>query len=413
MNPLSLLFGVGSVGPFASRVFLPALVTALLVRFGVHIPLLQHLLILQHVHHQPAWFTSDAAIIVLAVLAGLEIFGQKNPEIRNFFHEIDIYLKPALALLTSLGVMQATDSAFLQQVAVKHANLLDGLVPLGVAVATFKVASLRKGVAKLTYDHLDGTHADHLLNWAEDAWAGAGAVIVVLFPVLACLLVAAGVGALALVKRRVDVREENAKLACPSCSTLNYASAITCVSCRQPLPGPRAVGFLGQSRLDVAAELDTHPFRLMEKRRCPVCATKLPPRKPLEPCPACGDSTRVTPAFTGAYIAYITRRLPMVLAVCFALSLVPIVGLIFGLVYARATLVLPFSQYLPAGRQFLLRWGIRILFLVLMVVQVIPLLGGFVVPVMAFISFGAYRETYRRVLNRNEDWGRNIAPAAM
>ena len=38
MSPPLLLWGLGSIGVFASRAFLPALVTAPLLRFGPQIP---------------------------------------------------------------------------------------------------------------------------------------------------------------------------------------------------------------------------------------------------------------------------------------------------------------------------------------------------------------------------------------
>ena len=60
-------------------------------------------------------------------------------------------------------------------------------------------------------------------------------------------------------------------------------------------------------------------------------------------------------------------------------------------------LVLPFSQYLPFGKRFLLRWGIRLLFFFLAIFQIVPILGGLVVPLMALISFSAYRNSYRAI----------------
>ena len=411
MNFVSLIFGVGSVGPFASRVFLPAFVTAVMLRFGVHVPVIEHLLLLQHVHHQPAWFTSDAALIVLGVLATLEVFGQKNVEVRNLFHDFDVYLKPALAVLTSLGVMATTDAGFVQNLATHQASLIDGFIPLLVAVATFHVAGLRQRVAQLTYEHLDGTHVDHLLSWAEDAWAGGGALLVVLFPVVACALVLVGVGALVSFRRRLDVREEQTKVACTNCGRLNFASAIRCAQCAASMNSPRAVGFWGQSRVEVPAELETHAYRLFEKRRCPVCANRLPARQPLMACRSCGDTSHRSPAFTDAFLGFVAARLPIVLGVSFSLGLIPVVGLIFGLIYSRSMLVLPFSQYLPLRRQWLLRWGIRLLFLVLVFVQMVPLLGAFVVPVMALISFVAYRDAYARLLKPDHLVGASVSIA--
>ena len=104
------------------------------------------------------------------------------------------------------------------------------------------------------------------------------------------------------------------------------------------------------------------------------------------------------PPFTQAHLDYMNRRLPIVLGISFLFSLVPILGLIVGTIYYRMELILPFSQYLPLGRRFLLRWGIRLLFFILIFFQLIPLVGGLVVPVMALISFTAYRSVYRSYL---------------
>ena len=393
MNLTSVLFGAGAVGPFASRVFLPAFASAVLLRFGGHVPYLGHLGVLGDVRPGPAWFTSDAALIVLGVLAVLETFGQKQPEVRHLFHEFDLYLKPALALLTTLGVMSATDAGLVRGAA-HQAGLVEGLLPLGVALVTWRVARARRPVATAVFDHLEGTHLDHLLSWAEDAWAAAGPVLLVLFPVVMLAVTASAVGGLWYVRRVLARSEAAARLSCPQCGTLVYPCAVACPTCRRPVDRPAAVGFLGLSKPYPAANAAAQPFRLAERRRCPLCAAHLPPGRPRQPCPACGDATRGTPAFASAYAAHVDHRVPVVLGVSFLLGLVPIIGLIVGTVYARAMLVLPFAEYLPRRRRFALRWGVRLLFLLLAVFQLVPLLGGFVVPLMAIISYGAYRRAY-------------------
>ena len=136
-------------------------------------------------------------------------------------------------------------------------------------------------------------------------------------------------------------------------------------------------------------------YRLVEKRRCPICAARRPARRPMEPCRVCTDASAGELKFAQAYADYIGRRVPTVLLVSFLMSLaVPILGFIVATVYYRIEVVLPFSQYLPLGRSFLLRWGIRLLFLVLIFLQIIPLVGGFVAPLMAYLSYSAYRGTY-------------------
>ena len=104
------------------------------------------------------------------------------------------------------------------------------------------------------------------------------------------------------------------------------------------------------------------------------------------------------PKFVQEYLHYVDRRFPLVLGVCFVLSLVPVLGLIVGAIYYRSALVLPFSQYLPMGRSFLIRWVLRLLFLVLILLQLVPLLGGLVVPLMAFLNFTAYRDSFRKMM---------------
>jgi hypothetical protein len=394
MNLTPLLFGAGAIGPFASRVFLPAFLTALMLRFGVHVPWVQDLGILRHASVRPNWFTSDPCLVVLGVLATLETFGQKNPEVRRLFHEFDLYLKPALALLTTAGVMNLTDADFVTHTAAHQAGVIDGFIPAAVALATWRVARARRPVAAAIFDHLEGTHLDHLFSWAEDAWAALGPVLLVLFPVVMLLLTGAVVATLMVVRNQLARAEHAARLPCPQCGSPVYPCAVACQTCRRPVDHPVAVGFLGLSKPYPARNPSAQPYHLAVHRRCPVCAARLPAGRPRQPCDACGDVTRTTADFAHAYVAHVGWRLPRVLTVTFLLGLIPVVGLIAGTVYYRAVIVLPFAEYLPPGKRFLLRWSVRLLFLLLALCQVIPLLGGFVVPAMAAISFEAYRRAY-------------------
>ena len=398
MNFASLLFGAGAVGPFASRVFLPALLTSMLMRFGPHVPWMAGFGLLPAAGHAPTWFTSDWCIITLGVLASLELFGQKTPEVRSFFHEVDVYLKPALAVLTTMGVMSATDARFVGHTAVRQAGMLDGILPLAVAVATWQVARIRQPVARAVFDHLEGTHLDHLLSWAEDAWAVVGPVLLVLFPFVMLAITVAVVATLAVARRRLERAEHAARVPCPQCGTPVFPCAVACPTCRRPVDAPAAVGVLGLSKPYPADDVAAQPFALAERRRCSVCAAHLPAGRPRQPCGTCGDASRTTPAFASAYARHVARRLPTVLGVSFALSLIPVVGLIAGAVYYRAMLVLPFAEYLSLRHRFLLRWGVRVLFLLLALCQLIPVLGGLVVPAMALVSYAAYRRAYLAVM---------------
>jgi hypothetical protein len=411
MNFSALLYGIGAIGPFSSRVFLPALLTALLIRFGGHLPLVGHLGLLAHFHSAPAWFTSDPALIALTILSVLEVLAQKNPEARQFLHEFDIYLKPAVAVLSLLGVLKATDASFLQAT-VHAASYADVLTLITTAVGVLRVASVRRDVVRLFFDHIEGTHLDHLISWAEDAGSLAGMLFVVLFPIVALVLLAIATGFLFLLRRRVETAEEERKIACPHCGKLIYPSACACPACNTALPSPCAIGFLGGSLTGVPDDPTSHAYRLVEKRRCPVCASRLAPRQPFAPCPACGTRPFADPTFADAYISHVTARLPGVLIVCFLIGLIPLLGLIIGVVYYRIALVLPFAQYLSLKSRFLLRWGLRILLLILIFFQIIPVLGALTVPLLALLNFIAYRTSFQSAMQAREAVPQEISRSA-
>jgi hypothetical protein len=61
-------------------------------------------------------------------------------------------------------------------------------------------------------------------------------------------------------------------------------------------------------------------------------------------------------------------------------------------------IVAPFRRYIPLGKRLVLKWLIRLFFFFLIAIQWVPLLGGFVVPVMAIVNYGAYRSAFRAQL---------------
>ena len=103
------------------------------------------------------------------------------------------------------------------------------------------------------------------------------------------------------------------------------------------------------------------------------------------------------PRFARDYIAHIDRRVPMVVAACVLLGLVPVLGVIPAVIFYRLALVAPFRRYIPPARNFVLRWTVRIVVLVLVAFQWVPVLGGLVVPLMALLTYGTYRREYRRL----------------
>jgi hypothetical protein len=395
------LFGLGTPTLFGSRAFVPAFLSALLLRYGHHVPVLANSSFLQQTGGgEPVWFTHSLTITILGILAVLEVAASKSPEAQAALEDVDKYLKTGLAVLTFLGVLSATDQGFVKE-HLQRAGLFDTVIAVVIGVLTFQFAALRS----LFYGMLANGDEDDdlgvrwLLSWFEDIWATVGMFILIIYPVVMVLLLGLAISALKLLHAHVAAREEKTKTPCARCGVPNYPCAMACVSCHAATAAPCAVGVFGQSRPGHPADPAPHPFRLAEKKRCPVCATRLREREVLQTCPGCGHRTFADRAFADGYAARVSARLPVVLAVSALLSLIPVLGLIPGILYYRFTLVGPFRRYLPLSRQFLLKWGLRLFFFVLIAVQWVPAVGGITVPAMALTSFLVYRGAFIRRLD--------------
>ena len=246
-----ILQGLGSIGVFASRAFLPAFVTALLLRFGPNAPWLAHAGLIPHIRDLPTWFTSDASLIILGVLSALELVAQRFPEAAAVLDEVHDYLKTGMAALTYLGVLNATEKAAAQQV-INQAGLVDWLPALAVGLGVYLATQVRGAVlGPLTEaDEDDALGLQGLIRWVEDLWAGLGPVALIIFPLLT--LAAFGLAALVLlvIERRLQSRGERAKIPCGNCGQPIHASAPTCPHCHAPVKGPGTWGCWGNRRTD-------------------------------------------------------------------------------------------------------------------------------------------------------------------
>ena len=399
MSLAAILNGLGSMGFFASRAFLPAFLTALLMRFGPDLPWVGQLGLLTGLSNAPSWFTHEITIAVLGLLALGEFLATKNAEARELMGHVDKYAKVGMAALTFFGVASVADVPFVQE-QLQEASFLLALPALGVAGGVFVLASLRGRFLAIfsAADADDSSGVQGVLSWLEDAWTSVGTLFLVLFPIVMIILISIAAGVLVLIERRIRAREENSKVPCVECGTSIYPAAVACPSCKSPNANPRDVGWLGGSTEEPVPDAAAHPFRLIEKQRCSRCATRLVERSVKQTCTACSRPLFEEDGEAERYLAYVDGALPRVLLVSLALSLVPVVGLIPGVLYYRIQLVAPFRRYLPSLRAFFLRWLLRIAFFFLIALQWIPAVGGVVVPLMALASYGVYRSAFREAL---------------
>lgn len=391
------LQGLGSIGVFASRAFLPAFVTAMLLRFGPHFPWLAHAGLLPHVSGVPTWFTSDASLAILGLLAALELLAERFPEAASLLDEVHDYLKTGMAALTYLGALSATDRAAARQV-INKAGVIDYLPIVAVGAGVYLATRARSAVlAPLAEaDEDDDLGLQGLIRWVEDLWAGLGSAVLIIFPLLTIAAFGLAAVILVVIERRLASRAKEARVPCANCRQPIHAGALRCPHCQAPVKEPSDVGLLGQA-LDRPADLNSQPYRLVAVKRCPVCATRLDRRAVKQTCPACGHRLMDDPDLARRYVGFVDRRVPMVLVVCFLLGLIPVLGVIPGVIYYRLKIVAPFRRYIPPGRGFVVRWGVRLAVLALVAFQWVPVAGGFALPAMALVNYVAYRGAYRKL----------------
>ena len=389
--------GLGSIGVFASRAFLPAFVTALMLRFGPQISWLAHAGLLPQVRDVPTWFTSNAALIVLGLLAVLELVAERFPEATDILNGVHDYLKTGMAILTYLGALNATDRAAVGPM-IHQAGLVEYLPVLAVGVGVLLACQARRAVlGPLTEaDEDDDLGLQRLIGWAEDFWASLGPVALIVFPILTVAAFGVAIVALILVERRVEAGRDATMAPCVNCGRPIHPSALACPDCNAPVKEPRDIRLLGQPSKR-PANIAWLPYRLVAVKRCPVCASRFGRRAVKQTCETCGHRLNDNPQFAREFIALMDRRVPLACVVAFLLGLVPVLGVIPAVIYYRLSIVAPFRRYIPTGRGFLLRWGVRLAIVVLVAFQWVPVAGGLAVPSMALINYAVYRSAYKKL----------------
>lgn len=407
MDLNALFYGLGISGLFASRAFLPAFITAAVLRWGdnfTDLPIIGELLskvnFLDAIGSEPTWFTNGYVITALGLFAALEIAATKIPEAEEALESVNKYLKTGMMAATYFGFVSTTDAEFLNENMLIQAGIMANFWGLLGMANTYVMSSIRGSLLEILFDADDGDDlgARNLIAWAEDGWVIVGFIWLIVYPAAVLLILGIVFGFFFLIKKYLNYKEEKSKIECAECNTSLYPCATECYSCHTPVPSPVKIGMFGQPKDEAAGDVEKLKFRLVEKKRCPVCATRFEERSTIQSCETCGHKPFENSEWVSDYITRITLRLPIVLLICFGLSFIPFLGLVIGVLYYRVQIVAPFRRYIPWHRSFFVKWLVRFVFFILIAVQLIPGAGGFVVPVMALLSYLAYKRSFKKSL---------------
>jgi hypothetical protein len=394
MSVSAALYSLSSIPIFAARPFLAAFLTALVARFGTHLPWIGDHAIVVALHAGPVWFQSTACLVALALLAGLEAFAAKSPEAREILEDVEGWLKSIVAGLVAFALIDTDTARTIGSI--QHAGFtLSSAWGVLVGGGTFVMAELRRGVVALVHDADDGDDVGlvSLLAWVENSWTVLGILLLLVFPLLALALSALTTLGIWWMRRRALEREQRSRVPCAQCATPILSHASACHACGRELDLPRGVGAFGQPKDAPDPDRARHAFQLVSRKRCPRCATRLTKRAVRQPCPACAKVTFGSEQEFESYLAVIRARLPRTLLVSFGLGAIPLLGVIPGVIYYRLNLVAGLRGYIPPLRGCTTKWVVRLFGFGIIALQPIPILGAFVLPLQCWITYTIYRRS--------------------
>ena len=163
------------------------------------------------------------------------------------------------------------------------------------------------------------------------------------------------------------------------------------------MESPNILGFLGSIKKEKAGSIEEQQLRLMRLKRSTFSGERFEGKGVELKCEVDGTTAFSDPALTQAYIGSVADKLPKVLIISAILGMVPVLGLIAGVIYYWLRLVAPFRRYLTFGQSFVTKWMLRLILTALAVLQVS--FGGIIaVPLMALLNFWFYRSAFKKVL---------------
>jgi hypothetical protein len=221
------IYAVGTSGFITTRAFLPTFVVAAFLRFGHFLPPALVPTDWQALSaHAPAWFTSDATLLILGVLSLIEIILTKSPDGRALLRRADHVLKPAMSVATTLGLVSASDAQVLAASAGWSPETLTLTGLQGAAVWQLSRIRNRAHAALAEHDEDDALMIQRFLSWAEDFWAAGGMLLLLFLPIFTVVLCAVSLLAVCTMERRLGQKNERLRVPCPDCEAATLIVAL-------------------------------------------------------------------------------------------------------------------------------------------------------------------------------------------
>lgn len=387
MTAGSILQSAASVPSLSTRPFLATFVIALFARYG------------EQISAPPAWFIADIALIIMGGLAFTEVLARKNPDIRIFLDEVDSTLKAIVTLVVTFSLVDVESAAILTSVTGDPAG--SSVLSMGFgainSAATWFTSVVRKGFFELftDADEDDDVGLQGCLSWLEDFGAIGWVAFAVVAAGIALAIFAITLITLYIVQKIIDRQIEQSKVACSQCTTRIYPTAPVCHSCGTPNRKLYQVGFFGQPTSKLADNPAGQRFQLLTRRQCPTCATRLEKKSIHQTCPTCGTETFANAEAVEDYLANLEAGLYRIVVIAGLLSIIPVLGLIPATIYYRLSLIANMRRYIPTHVGCVTRWGVRLLNLIVIALQIAPGISAVSMAIMVYLNFHVYKRILR------------------
>ncbi|KMP11722.1 hypothetical protein UR09_02610 [Candidatus Nitromaritima sp. SCGC AAA799-A02] len=187
MNGTYLAYALGNNAFFASRVFLPAFIVALALRFPELAPFVK----MDPIPPGDLWLVKDEVLVALGLFALFESWANKNPEVYEFFEQIDKFVKLGTALAINAAVLEPQIAQALFDATGSESRVNSLMIGAAVSTPVLFLTDFRKKIINFLKE-LDQDNDIGLLTlaqWLEDGWVFLGAIFLVLFPIVTFVLI--------------------------------------------------------------------------------------------------------------------------------------------------------------------------------------------------------------------------------
>lgn len=394
-----ILFLLGNSSFFAARAFLPPLMIILSFRFPEYFPVLETGI---EVPSGTSWFFSDASLYTFLALAIFELAAMKIDMVREYFDPFMKNLKVAMAFVVNMSLLSPDTASALAHIQTAGFSVMQ-LLALLPSVITHYIGLIRGGIYEFLHDFDDDDDLKlrMVFSFFEDFSIIVGIVLLIALPILVLSITGIILMLLWFTKRHFAKIEDSTRVECSHCSSLMLPASTKCFSCHTKVDEPSALGLLGQMSDKPSDNPVKQELLLINARRCPHCAEKLQRSKIVQTCSTCGYE--LESQIIEDLIDSKQKELVKGLAVTAVVGLIPIVGIIFAILYTRMLFVKPLKQYLPKGKARLGKFLLKVLALILIFVQVIPFIGMVAPPILLLASYTLWKSFLVKEIQKSKN----------